>query len=358
MNPAADQMNRINSGSRVSGKGQERPAAQRQKRARIPDQDYSAGPAVTRAKRVRFNEHQQADMLTHHSRGRAQCKSHGKEPTASTSAPDQAEQHGDVRAANNSKRLHAAHALKKAAKTKARTNNAKSPTTHEERQCFCAPALDPAAGSSHTAQEPSIAVGTHAARQKGSSTSHAQNPVGVSIYTAHQAATATSAPAVTRDSSSLAHAKDLAAEGFQTAPEQLPASKARAGPHVPDPTAHDLTESSHVTQVIPLAARTRSATRAPTVTASRGKRKEPAAIIVEAEEHCRGAKRARAGCASTHVPEMGSTCTASLPGTAVLKKKTSGRPAKTGPKRLPAKAVSNARKRVNGSIAKHALNAQ
>ena len=192
---------------------------------------------------------------------------------------------------------------------------------HEARQSYSAHAQEPVGEGSLRAQEPCDAVSTHAACQERSSTAHAQDPAG--------------------------HGKSV-----QTAHSQLPAACTQATAPVSDPIAHDPTRISHVTHIEPIAARTRSAHRAVTETARQGKRKEPAAVTVDAEEQCRGAKRARAGSASTCI--LGEGATAPLPGKIVLKKQTAGRKsAKIGQKRQPARAVSNVPIAVNSSTAQH-----
>lgn len=240
---------------------------------------------------------------------------------SSASKPEEADQHSVVHAAKPSKRPTNAHA-KYAARTRARAKCCTSSLAQQQPMVYGANAQDPAGEGCHTAQQPSIAASTRAVRQKGSSTSDAGDPVSVAVhsYSAHQASTIASSRAAGKNSSK-AHAQDSACEAFQTACDQLPAARTKAGSHVPDPTALDPAESSHADRKEPIAARTRSAHRALTVTTSRSKRKEHATVDVDDEEQCRGAKRARAGSASTEQSAGGRSARR-----AASRKKTTGRP--------------------------------
>ena len=339
------------SGSRVNGKGKEKPAASGQKRTRNA-QDASASTHAMKKKRVQFSEgvkdsgidppsasRAPQQQLLSNGRATDHSRSHGKEPIPSINAPDQADQRSDGLTAKSSKRFRSAHDPVTAAKATANTSstaNDKVPNLSDEHQSDCAHAQDPAGEGNQTAQQPNNAAYTHAARQTSSSIADAQDTVGVSLHTAHKASMAASTRAATNKSSSTAHAKDPAGEGLQTASHKLPAVRSKAAARVPDTTG-----SSQAQQKEPIAARTRSAHRAVTETARQGKRKEPAAVTVDPEEQCRGAKRARAGSASSYTPAEGNTVRQPRK---VISKKETGRLLKNQRRQQPARAVSDVTK--------------
>lgn len=318
-----DLIHHIYSGSRVNGKGQERPAATRQKRPRSA-QEAAATTRIVKKKRVHFHEDREGSestclssdrapqQLHLNSRATAHHTAHGKELTANADASDPAEQRCDVYAATTSKHLHTAHCQTAAeANAGASTSSAakeKVPATFKHNSASVHLPRTLATGKTNTAQEPSIAVSTQGAGHTASSAAHAQDPAG---------------------------------EGFKTARDQLPATRTRAAAPAPDPRAHDPTGSCHTNQPEPIAARTRSAHRAPTVTASKGKRKQHAAITVDAEEQCQGAKRARAGSASTDTQARESA--ARQPGKVASRERTTGKPPKSQRKQ-PARAFPDVTK--------------
>lgn len=293
--------------SMVISKAQGRQAGVTQKRTRC-DQDHCEGsvPAV-KSKKVRFTEPPKDTGSVHH-------------PLRSDPEPQQPPTVSHPRSSSTAPAASHSRSCRKEPPASA---------PDQERQCSPGNAQDSAAGEGfQTVHKPAIAARTRAA-VRAQSTAHRQEPT---IPASDQCLDIDKKlNAASRSIGAAKGATKTSTNNGTRLNKKQPTARAahqagdRAGAHAPKPT-----EKSHTASQEPVAARTRTASRAAVVTIDRrSKRKEPS-IAASDEQRCPATKRARAGKVGADVTTTGSTapCPGTGTGTALTKKRR-GRPVKS-----------------------------